>query len=84
MSYEVQEALNEIMDMPPMFRRDFIVNYIRMHLPAEEAKRLYFEKDKQGYIRRMVNGGFALDNDLLNTIGKERILRYFHTLSRQS
>ena len=76
--------MNEIMDMPPMFRRDFIVNYIRMHLPAEEAKRLYFEKDKQGYIRRMENGGFALDNDLLNKIGKERILRYFYTLSRQS
>lgn len=84
MSYEVQEALNEIMDMAPMFRRDFIVDYIRMHLPAEEAKKLYFEKDKQGYIKRMMNEGFALDKDLLDTIGKEKILRYFHRLSRQS
>ena len=84
MSYEVQQALNEIMDMPPMFRRDYMISYIRKHLPKDEAKTLHFKKDRKGYVERMIKEGYFEEKDLLDTIGKERILHYFSYLSKRS
>jgi len=84
MIFEVEDALKEIMDLAPMYRRDYILDYVRRNLPREDAKRLFFEKDKKAYIERMRSGGYASGTDLLDTIGKERILQYFHIISRLS
>lgn len=84
MLYEVKDALEEIMNIAPMYRRDYVMNYVRKNLPKEEAKRLFFERDKKAYIERMRSGGYASGTDLLDTIGKERILKYFHIISRLS
>ena len=84
MSYEVQQALNEIMDMPPMFRRDYMISYIRKHLPKDEAKTLHFKKDRKGYVERMIKEGYIAEKDLFETIGKERILQYFSFISKRS
>jgi hypothetical protein len=81
--FEVKEALKEILDIAPMFRRDYIFNYIRTNLPEDEAKRLYFEKDKKGYIKRMMDSGY-IGPELLEKIGRERVMQYFRVLSNQS
>ena len=84
MSYEVQQALDEIMDMPPMFRRDYIIGFLRKFLPKDEAKKLYFEKDREKYVDRMVEGGYIIGKDLLDKIGKERVLQYYNKINKQS
>lgn len=84
MVFEVKEALDEIQELPPMYRRDYIIEFVRKNLSHEDAKSLFFNKDKQAYINRMRGEGYATGRDLLDTIGKERILQYFHILSRLS
>ena len=84
MSYEIQQALDEILDMPPMFRRDYIIGFLREHLPKEEAKEIYFKKDREKYVARMVKEGYIQRKDLLDKIGKERVLQYCNKISKQS
>jgi hypothetical protein len=84
MVFEVKEALDEIQELPPMYRRDYIIEFVRKNLSYEEAKSLFFNKDKLAYINRMRREGYASGRDLLDTIGKERILQYFHIMSRLS
>ena len=84
MIFEVRDALKEIMNLDPMYRRDYVMDYVRKNLPPEDAKQLFFEKDKKAYIERMRKGGYASGTELLDTIGKERILQYFHIISNLS
>jgi hypothetical protein len=84
MKYEVQQALNEIMEIPPIYRRDFIVNYLRKNLPRDDARQFLFRKTKAGFMQKMVAEGFISREEVLEKIGKERIEQYFHILSRMS
>jgi len=84
MKYEVQQALNEIMDIPPIYRRDFIVNYIRHNMSAEQARQFLFKKTKINFLQKMVSEGYITREEVLEKIGKERIEQYFHILSKMS
>ena len=84
MSYEMLEALREIEDMAPMYRREYVMEYVRKHLGVAEAKRILYAKDKKGYFERMVKAGYVEDGELLRTIGKERIEEYFHSVGKES
>lgn len=84
MIFEVKEALDEILGLPQMYSREYIIDFVRKNLPYEEAKILFFNKDKQAYIDRMRREGYASGSDLLDKISKERILQYFHIISRLS
>ena len=84
MKHEVEEALNEIMDIPPIYRREYIVGYLRQNLSEGDARRYLFEKTKAGFIKKMIAEGFLSREDLLEKIGKERVRQYFHILSTMS
>ena len=81
MNYEVKEALKEIMDIPPIFRREFIVKFLRENLSREEARRYLLDKKKGEYVKVLIKEGLVTREELLEKIGKERILNYFHTIS---
>ena len=81
---EVQEALNEILDMAPMFRREFIIDYVRKNLPKDEAKKIFIEKDFKGYINRMKADGYALKTDVLENSGKERVMEFIGDIKNRS
>ena len=70
MTPDVQQAFDEIMDLPPMFRREYVIGFLREHLPEEDARRIYLRKTETDYLKRMV--------------GKERIKEYFHIISKRS
>ena len=72
------------MDMPPMFRREYIINYIRKNLPIEEAKKVYYIRNKARYCEKMMDEGYLTGNELLEKIGKERVRQFFHMLSNRS
>lgn len=84
MDYEIQEAYQEIMEIPPIYRRDFIVNYLRRYMSKEDARQYLFRKAKAGFMQKMVAEGFISREEVLEKIGKERIEQYFHILSRMS
>ena len=84
MTYDVQQAINEIMEITPMYRRDYIVEYLRKNLPKDDAKRHLFCKTKTEYLIKMMKEGYITREELLEKIGRERIERYFHILSRIS
>lgn len=84
MNYEIKEALNEIMDIPPIYRRDFIVHYLRQNLPKEEAREYLFMKTKPGFMQKMVAEGYISRKDILEKIGKKRIEEFFHIISTLS
>lgn len=84
MNYEIKEALNEIMEIPPIFRRDFIVNYLRHNMSKEDARQYLFRKTKANFIQKMVAEGYISREEVLEKIGKERIEQYFHILSKMS
>ena len=84
MTYDVQQALNEIMEITPIYRRDYIVEYLRKNLPKEDARRHLFRKTKTEYLIKMMKEGNITREELLEKIGRERIERYFHILSRIS
>lgn len=84
MNFEIREALNEIMEIPPMYRRDFIVNYLRRNKSKEEARQLLFSKTKAAFMQKMVAEGFISREEVLEKIGKKRIEQYFHILSTMS
>ncbi len=84
MNYEIQQALNEIMEIPPIYRRDFIVNYLRRNMSKEDARQFLFRKTKADFLQKMVAEGYISREDVLEKIGKERIEQYFHILSKMS
>ncbi len=84
MDYEIQEAYQEIMEIPPIYRRDYIVNYLRNNLPRDDARQFLFRKTKAGFMQKMVAEGFISREEVLEKIGKERIEQYFHILSKMS
>ena len=84
MKYEVKEALNEIMDIPPIYRRDYIVRYLRENLSESDARMYLFEKTKEHFIRKMMDEGFISPLDILEKIGKDRVCQFFHIKSTQS
>ena len=84
MKYEVQQALNEIMEIPPIFRRDYIIDYLRHNMSAEQARQCLFKKTKINFLQKMVSEGYITREEVLEKIGKERIEQYFHILSKMS
>ena len=78
MTYDVQQALNEIMEITPIYRRDYIVEYLRKNLPKEDARRHLFSKTKSQFIAKMIREEYVSKEDLLEKIGRERIEEYFH------
>lgn len=78
MTYDVQQALNEIMEITPIYRRDYIVEFLRKNLPKEDARRHLFSKTKSQFIAKMIREGYVSKEDLLEKIGRERIEEYFH------
>lgn len=84
MKYEVQQALNEIMEIPPIFRRDYIIDYLRHNMSAEQARQVLFKKTKINFLQKMVSEGYITREEVLEKIGKERIEQYFHILSKMS
>lgn len=84
MNFEIREALNEIMEIPPMYRRDFIVDYLRRNMSKEDARQFLFRKTKADFMQKMVAEGYITREKVLEKIGKERIEQFFHILSTQS
>ena len=84
MNYEIKEALNEILEIPPIYRRDFIVDYLRRNMSKEDARQFLFKKTKTVFMRKMVAEGYISPEEVLEKIGKERIEQYFHILSTMS
>ena len=84
MKYEVQQAFNEIMEIPPIYRRDFIVYYLRRNMSKEDARQFLFRKTKAEFMQKMVAEGYISREEVLEKIGKERIEQYFHILSKMS
>lgn len=78
MTYDVQQAMNEIMEITPIYRRDYIVDYLRRNLPKEDARRHLFSKTKTQFIAKMIKEGYVSKEELLEKIGRERIEQYFH------
>lgn len=84
MKYEVQQALNEIMEIPPIFRRDYIVDYLRRNLPKDDARMHLFRKNKVEYLAKMIEEGYITREEILEKIGREKIVEFFHIMSTLS
>lgn len=84
MNYEIKEALNEIMEIPPMYRRDYIVDYLRRNMSKDDARQFLFRKTKADFMQKMVAEGYISREEVLEKIGKERIEQFFHILSTMS
>ena len=84
MTYDVQPALNEIMEITPIYRRDYIVEYLRKNLPKEDARKHLFRKTKTEYLIKMMQEGYITREEVLEKIGRERIEQFFHIMSRMS
>ena len=84
MTYDVQQALNEIMEITPIYRRDYIVEYLRKNLPKEDARKHLFRKTKTEYLIKMMQEGYITREEVLEKIGRERIEQFFHIMSRMS
>lgn len=84
MNYEIKEAFNEIMEIPPIYRRDFIVDYLRRNMSKEDARQILFRKTKADFMRKMVAEGYISWEEVLEIIGKKRIEHFFHILSTMS
>ena len=67
-----------------MYRQEFIIGYIRKHLPKDDAKMIFVEKDFCEYVKRMKEEGHALKTELLDLIGKERVTEYINNYIDQS
>lgn len=84
MNYEIKEALNEIMEILPIYRRDYIVNYLRKNLPKDDARMHLFQKTKTGYLNKMIEEGYITREEILGKIGREKIVEFFHIMSKIS
>ena len=78
MNYEIQQAFNEIMEITPIYRRDYIVEYLRKNLPKDDARWHLFYKTKTQFISKMIQEGYISKDELLEKIGRERIEQCFH------
>lgn len=84
MNYEIKEAFNEIMEIPPIFRRDYIVDYLRKNLPKDDARMHLFRKTKTEYLGKMMEEGYITKEEILEKIGREKIVEFFHIMSNIS
>ena len=84
MDYEIQEAYREIMEIPPIYRRDYIVEYLRENLPKEDARKHLFRKTKTGFLIKMMEQGYISRREVLEKIGREKVEQYFHIISKMS
>ena len=84
MNCEIKEAFNEIMEIPPIYRRDYIVDYLRKNLPIDDARMHLFKKTKAGYLNRMIEEGYITKEEILEKIGREKIVEFFHIMSNIS
>lgn len=78
------DALEEIMEIPPVYRRDFMIDYVRKYLPRGEAKHLLFLKDKEGFLDRLIADGYVDKDEILERIGSDRIRQYLKQIGRES
>lgn len=76
MTEEIKKALDEIMEIPPIFRRDYIIDYLRKNLPEEDARMHLFRKTKTIFLSKMMEQGLISRQDILEIIGRERIERF--------
>ncbi len=79
MTYEMVEAIAEIMDIPPIFRRDYIIKYLKMNLTEKEARRFLFDKIGFVVLDKLVEEGYLTKDDILDQIGKDRIMQFCKT-----
>ena len=84
MDHEIQQALSEIMEITPIYRRDYIVEYLRKNLPKDDARRHLFSKTKTEYLLKMMREGYITREEVLEKIGRERIEQFFHIISMMS
>lgn len=84
MTHDIQEAYNEIMDIPPIYRRDYIVDFLRKNLPKDDARRHLFQKSKVEFLMRMMEQGYVTREELLDKIGRKKIEQFFHYKSTLS
>lgn len=78
------DALEEIMEIPPVYRRDFMIDYVRKYLPRGEGKYLLFLKDKEGFLDRLIADGYVDKDEILERIGSDRIRQYLKQIGRES
>lgn len=83
-SIDIKMALNEIMDIAPMYRRDYIIRFLRENLPLEDAKRALFQKTKSDFLMTMMAENYTSAAEIVEQIGPERVRQYFHRISRLS
>ena len=84
MTLEIKEALNEIMEIPPIYRHDYIVDYLRKNLPKDDARRLLFQKTKSEFLVKMMEQGYISRQEVLEMIGRKRVEKFFHIMSSLS
>lgn len=84
MNCEIKEAFNEIMEIPPIYRRDYIVDYLRKNLPKDDARLHLFRKTKVEYLGKMMEEGYITRKEILEKIGREKIVEFFHIMSNKS
>lgn len=80
MNQETQEAHYEIIDIVLMYRREYIMPYIRQNLPREEAKRLYIKKSGMQYLVRMISQEYTSIPKILSIIGVDRVRAFLFTI----
>ena len=84
MTKDLQQAFDEIMDFPPIYRREYVIGFLRKYMPEDDARRHFFKKSEKDYLARMVADGYTTPDEILEKIGKERVKEYFHIISRRS
>ena len=80
---DVQNALKEIMEIPPMYRRDFIVDYIRKYLPKADAKKIVLRKNTDEFLCEMIERGHTDKWEILELIGKKRVEKYLDQINNE-
>lgn len=72
MTHDIQEAFNEIMDIPPTYRRDYIIDYLRKNLPEDNARRHLFQKSKVEYLIKMMDRVTLRGRNCLTGLARKR------------
>ena len=60
--------MNEIMEIPPIYRRDYIVDFLRRNMSKEDARQFLFKKTKVNFVQKMVDEGYISRDDVLEKI----------------
>ena len=81
---DIKDALNEIMEISPLYRRDYIIDYLKKNLPKDEARRYLFDKRKVDFWRIMMDQGFFDPKEFLEQIGPEKVRQYFRSTGKRS